>query len=301
MLDSKIFSFLELCKTRSFTQTATNLHITQPAVSQHIKYLECTYGAKLVYYKDKTVYITKQGKLLEKFATSMYISNNNLKKILESSILSPSELSFATTRIIGEFILPKVLTKYLSKSKYEKVKMIVTENKEAFNKLNLGEIDFIITDASFRANDYKCDHLFREETIAVCSPKHPFSQGPVDFSDLISERLIYRLETSEVYDNLEMILSEKGYSIVDFKKTMIIGCITAIKELIKHNAGITFIYRFAVQKELQEKSLVKIDIRNFNIYRDIYFVRLKDSFFIDDAFLLFKYCRQFLSSHLDYK
>lgn len=298
MLNSKIITFLDLCKTRSYTKTADNIHITQPAVTQHIKYLENTYCTKLVYYKDKTVVITKQGKLLEEFARSMYISDKKLKKVLEASILSPTELAFATTRIIGEYILSGVLSKYLSKLDYEKMKMIITGNKEALNKLNLGEIDFVITDGIFRANDYKCIHLLNEETIAVCAPNHPLAEGCVDFSDLISERLIYRLETSEVYDNLEAILSEKGYSIEDFKKTMVIGCITTIKELVKHNAGITFLYKFAVQKELQEGSLVKINICNFNIYRDFYFVMTKERFFNDDALALLKYCKQFISDYL---
>lgn len=300
MLDNRIFTFLDLCKTRSFTQTAANLHMTQPAVSQHIKHLEEIYGAKLVYYKDRTVSITKQGKLLEKFARSMYINDKKFKKIMKSSVDSPKELSFASTRIISEFILPEVLPRYLEKYNYEKINMVVTESKEALNKLYLGEVDFVITDGSFRANDYKCAHLFREETIAVCSPFHPFAKYPVDFSELISERLIYRSQTSEAYNNLEMILSEKGYSIGDFKKTMAIGSTTSIKELVKHNVGITFLYRFAVQKELQGKSLARINIRNFSIYRDIYFVWLKESYFDNDAFVLFDYCRKFFSDYQNF-
>ncbi|MDO4589523.1 MAG: LysR family transcriptional regulator [Fusobacterium sp.] len=39
MLDFRVYTFLELCKTLSYTKTAENLYITQPAVTQHIKYL----------------------------------------------------------------------------------------------------------------------------------------------------------------------------------------------------------------------------------------------------------------------
>ena len=300
MLDNRILTFLDLCKTRSFTQTAANLHMTQPAVSQHIKHLEKVYGAKLVYYEGRTVNITKQGKLLNKFATSMYINDAKLKKIINSSKSSPRELNFASTRIISEFILPSVLSKYLQKYNYEKIRMMVVESKDAFKKLNLGEVDFVITDGTFRANDYKCNHLFREETVAVCSQHHKFAKRHVNFSDLLNERLIYRSETSEAYSNLEAILSEKGYNISDFKKTMAIGSTTSIKELVKHNAGITFLYRFVVQKDLQEGSLARIDIRNFSIYRDIYFVWLKESCFDNDSFVLFDYCRQFFSDYQNF-
>lgn len=301
MLDNRIFTFLELCKTRSFTQTAANLHMTQPAVSQHIKYLEQIYGAKLVYYEGKTVNITKQGKILNEFATSMYVNDAKLKKIIASSKSSPQELNFATTRIISEFILPSVLSQYLQKYNYEKIRMMVIESKDALKKLNLGEVDFVITDGSFRANNYKCSHLFREEIIAVCSPQHRFAKCPIDFCDLVNEKLIYRFESQEVYNNLEMILSEKGYSIEDFKNTMFIDSIASIKELVKHNIGITFLYKFAVYKDLHEGSLTRIDIRNFSIYRDIYFVWLKDSYFVnDDSSVLFGYCKQFFSDYQNF-
>ena len=44
MLDYRIESFLMVCRTMSITRAAEALHITQPAVSQHIKALEKQYG-----------------------------------------------------------------------------------------------------------------------------------------------------------------------------------------------------------------------------------------------------------------
>ncbi|MDD3852004.1 MAG: hypothetical protein PHS13_10475, partial [Firmicutes bacterium] len=53
-------------------------------------------------------------------------------------------------------------------------------------------------------------------------------------------------------------------------------------------------------KDLQEGSLARIDIRNFSIYRDIYFVWLKESYFDNDSFVLFDYCRQFFSDYQNF-
>jgi len=47
MLDFRHHTFLTICACDSFTKAAELLHITQPAVSQHIKYLEEFYGCKL--------------------------------------------------------------------------------------------------------------------------------------------------------------------------------------------------------------------------------------------------------------
>ena len=40
MLDYRTDTFLTVCKTMNFTLAAKELHITQPAVSQHIHYLK---------------------------------------------------------------------------------------------------------------------------------------------------------------------------------------------------------------------------------------------------------------------
>ena len=46
MLDLRLDTFLSLCETRNYTKTANLINITQPAVTQHIKYLEGYYETK---------------------------------------------------------------------------------------------------------------------------------------------------------------------------------------------------------------------------------------------------------------
>lgn len=54
MLDFRIFTFLEVCKQMNFTKAAKKLNITQPAVSQHIRWLEKEYGIKLFEMEGKS-------------------------------------------------------------------------------------------------------------------------------------------------------------------------------------------------------------------------------------------------------
>ena len=46
MLDYRMDTFLSLCETKSYTKTAAILHLTQPSVTQHIKYLEHFYQCR---------------------------------------------------------------------------------------------------------------------------------------------------------------------------------------------------------------------------------------------------------------
>ena len=47
MLDFRMETFLTVCEYMNFTHAAEKLNLTQPAVSQHIKYLEKEYDSPL--------------------------------------------------------------------------------------------------------------------------------------------------------------------------------------------------------------------------------------------------------------
>lgn len=63
MLDYRLQTFLTLCETGNYTRTAEILNLTQPAVSQHIKFLEDYYQAALIAKKGKALPLQKQAEL----------------------------------------------------------------------------------------------------------------------------------------------------------------------------------------------------------------------------------------------
>ena len=64
MLDFRIDTFLTVCKFMNFTKASQFLNITQPAVSNHIRYLEEYYNVKLFYFIGKKMQLTKEGQIL---------------------------------------------------------------------------------------------------------------------------------------------------------------------------------------------------------------------------------------------
>ena len=64
MLDFRIETFLSVCRHMNFTEAAAELHLTQPAVSQHIRWLEQRYAAQLFRRDGKRVRLTPAGEVL---------------------------------------------------------------------------------------------------------------------------------------------------------------------------------------------------------------------------------------------
>ena len=86
MLDFRIDTFLTVCRTMNFTAAARELHITQPAVSQHIHYLETQYNTSLFEYHNKQLSLTPSGEILKRRLTAL----KNDEKIIQLEINSLS-------------------------------------------------------------------------------------------------------------------------------------------------------------------------------------------------------------------
>lgn len=144
MLDFRVDTFIELCRTRNYTKTAENLHMTQPAVSQHIKYLEEFYGCKLFNYNKKVLTITEQGEALYKYLLTMSSDANKIREEIKNIDISKKNLHFGATFTIGEFIIPKIISEISSKYPEINISFIIRDTSELLEELKKRKYRFCI-------------------------------------------------------------------------------------------------------------------------------------------------------------
>ena len=277
MLDFRIYTFLELCKTLSYTKTAEKLHMTQPAVTQHIKFLEEFYKNKLFLYSGRTLSLTEYGKLLHRYLVAMNSDSEKVREKILNLSSNNHTLNFGETLTIGEYVIPKVLRKLSSDYPEINVSISVKDTKLLLEKLENGDIEFLLVEGFFEKTKYDSFLFSKEEFVAVCSNKNRFSQGEFTFEDLLEERIIVREKGSGSRDIFEKILYDNNLSINDFNKKYEIENIKIIKEMVKNNAGITFIYKTAIEEEIKKGEITVIKLKNFHAEREFNFVFLKDS------------------------
>ena len=277
MIDFRLNTFLTLCKILNYTKTAEILHITQPAVSQHIKYLEDSYGTKLFNYIGKNLELTESGKILYDFTLAMQASSDRIKLMLSQPRTNNCPITFGSTLTIGEYTMSNLLAKLILDFPNINITMEVDNTKVLLEKLRDGNIDFAILEGHFDKTQYNSMFFSLESFIGVCSPSHPFANKNISFQDIFEERLILREKGSGTRDIFERILYEHNITMKSFKRITQIGNMSVIKELVSKNLGITFLYKEAVKRELAEGRLMKINLKDFDVEREFNFVFLKDS------------------------
>lgn len=270
-------TFLTACRLLNFTETAKELHITQPAVSQHIHFLEEQYGAKLFSYEGKKLSLTEAGALLRKAATTFKHDEITLRARLLSG--ARIKRTFGATRTIGDYFMPDTLIRYLAREQNTDLCMFVENTETLLNQIDQGELDFALIEGYFRKSDYDYKVFSEQHFVAVCGSGFCADVTPQNFSTLFDSCLIVRESGSGTREILERYLREKNSSIADFSRVIEIGSIRAIKSLVAAGCGITFLYEAAVAEELAEGTLCTIPLDDFSLSNPFTMVWRKNSIF----------------------
>lgn len=277
MIDSRLQTFLMLCETGNYTKAAQNLNMTQPAVSQHIRYLEEYYDVPLIAGKGKNFALSEEGEALQEYIISLKANSERISPLLKRIKNRSRPLNFGATLTIGEYTLPPIIADLFLEDPEIKISMFVENTKLLQRMLWAGEIDFALLEGHFNHSQFAYKLIADETFIAVCSPLNPIAYRTNDLESLLGENLILREQGSGTRDILEQALYMKNLGINDFKQRLEIANMNAIKQLCHRNIGITFMYREAVKKELEEEYLKEVPIRNFAMTHPFNFVYLKDS------------------------
>lgn len=276
MIDFRIDTFIDLAASLSYTQTARNLNITQPAVTQHIQYLEELYKSKLFSYKNKSLSITKEGELLLSYANSMKYNSNDIRNRLVNK-KENLQVKLGVTKTIGDYVISDFIIKAMSKDVI--VDLYVNNTQALLNDLNNGKIDVAIIEGYFDKNMYDYKVLKSEELVGICSKNHMIANKEIEFNDIFSESLIEREDGSGTKEVLKNALLVKNYSLSCFSTRLIISNFNVIKDLVANNMGISFVY----SPVANDCRLATFRIKGIRIEHDFTMVWLKytNNFLVD--------------------
>ena len=278
MLDFRMDTFLALCRTMNYTRAAEELNITQPAVTQHIQYLQRHYGVKLFQYRDKHLFLTEAGAALRSAALTMEHDERELMEQLPLLQKGMQHLRLGATLTVGEYALPPHLGRYMKRHPDVALHLGVGSTRRLLEGLNRGELDAAVVEGYFAKREYDAIRWSMEPYVCVCAAGSAL-EGPMELEDLFTQTLILRDPESGTREILERALLERNFQLSDFRRVVEINDLTVIKQLVEQNCGITFLYRRAVERELEEGQLRQVFLRGWEVQHEFTFLWRKGSVF----------------------
>ena len=292
MLDFRIETFLEVCKDMNFTKAAQKLNLTQPAVSQHIRWLEENCGAKLFLYQGKKLMLTEAGELLKSSAATMKHDIACLKEKMQESAVKKRELKMGLALTIADFDAGKSIASYLMQDEAVSMRISVGNTQELLKELEEGIIDFALVEGNFPSDIYHHQLYATERYIPVCGKGDPMAEGTWTLQQLLARRLVTREPRSGTRNILERYLEMENLGVTDFSALVEAGSIGLIKQLVEYGCGITFLYRTAVKREIGEGRLCEIRMRDMDITHDFTFIWRENSLFFEDYQKMYELLKQ---------
>ena len=269
MLDYRVDTFLTLCEQMNYRKTAELLHISQPAVTQQIHWLENEYGQKLFEYENRRLVKTEAAVVLEKYARAAKLQERDLRQKLENSPIQV--LRVGATKTIGDYYLKADIRRYLQ-SPDNALTLIVDNTERLLHLLEENELDFAVVEGFFDKASFDNILLRREPFVGICRKDHPFAGREVTMEELLEETIIHREDGSGTRAILEQELSGYNESLQRFRRHICISSFNIILDLVKQGFGVSFVYNILADSDPE---LAKFAIRGESVVREFNVVYLK--------------------------
>ena len=272
MIDTRIQTFLTLCRVMNYRRTAELLNMTQPAVTQHIHFLEEQYGCKLFHYDRRTLTMTREAELLQRYAENVLYQEKKLKSELEYS--EGVSLSIGATKTIGEYVIGDHVSAFLSDPDHH-ISVTVENTETLLTDLSAGKIDFALIEGYFDRSRY-ASRLYRKEPfVGLCGKGHIFANKNIPIDKIWDQNLLLREEGSGTRDILGQLLAESNHSFSEFERITTISNFGLITRLLENNNCITFAYHAVGETN---SSLSEFHVMGWDISREFNYVYLDTPF-----------------------
>ncbi|MHB8337556.1 MAG: LysR substrate-binding domain-containing protein [Ignavibacteriaceae bacterium] len=268
--------FRSVAKNLSFTKAASELYISQPAISKNIQALENEFGLRLFVRKGNRIYLTSAGKVLLDYSEKIF----NLQLKLESNLNLFKEEQTGSLRLgasttIAQYVIAPVLSKFNKKFPNIKLSLLSGNSERIADALLKGEIDLGIVEGKIKNKDLKYTFFISDELVAATSFNNKLvNKNEVALKELIRLPLILRERGSGTLEVFEHALKNKKVKISSLNIVMFLGSTEAIKLYLESDECIGFISIRAIEKELNEGVLKVLKIKDLQIKRNFEFIRL---------------------------
>ncbi|DAB29625.1 MAG TPA: LysR family transcriptional regulator [Sulfurimonas sp. UBA12504] len=275
---AKLQTFLMVVKEKSFSKASAKLGISQPAVTQQIKFIEDYLDTKIVERKKNGILLTKEGEDLFRIANrldkAIASSEKELLKIINKEFTFIMGASFA----IGNYILPNYLGE-IKKRIDNKVYMFVGLSTDMIDALEDKKIDIALIESPI----FRDGIIYREwvEDELVVFSNQPLKKH-LNADDLFEFDWICRDENSHTRKLTSEVFEEMGVQCSNFNVIGVLSSPTSIKESIMHadkNAArplVSIMSRHVIESEVNSGKLYEARLKNYKIERKFYIAYSKE-------------------------
>ena len=250
---AKLQSFIAISDLKSVSLAAKRLYLTQPALTQHIRFLERHFDVSLLKRVGNTMELTPEGKKLYDASKELVDQSHQLDHLF-SEEHQQETLRFSTIDSVTLSILPAAIKAVLTKNPEAKLIPHDESSHLAINMLREGQLDLALCTLDHLPPQLGREVLLREKLIFIGTPKHRAIKTIRALSDLPMILFPTSSMTRGLIDTTLAKLKITPHIAFESIK------VSAIMAFIEAGMGISLVPYYSAWKELKNGRIVEIPI-----------------------------------------
>ncbi|MEG2073289.1 MAG: LysR family transcriptional regulator [Angelakisella sp.] len=284
-----IILFSKIAREKSISKVAANSHISQPALSQQMQRLEEEVGQKLFERSNRGIELTHAGVIMEKYATQFMQVYSNFRQDMDNLQSNFGTVRIAATPVAANYALPCSLFKVKHRFPDNEFSLIDVCSQEVIQQVLGGNADIGFVVGRSDNPGLICREAFSDKIYLVAKSDYYVPEA-ISMEELRRLPLIMLGESSGTYRLVCDYLTRQGYDVQKFNVAANLGSTESVKSAVLAQHGLAFLPYMAIKKEIYQKQLKIINLKNFDLNCDVYSIhRPKEAVDNDELFSIIKY------------
>ena len=276
----KLETFLTVARERSFSKASAKLGISQPAVTQQIKFIEKYLSVKIIERKKNGIKLTAEGDELYKIATHLEKEINLSERGILKIINQEMTFRLGASYTIGTYVIPGECLNDMSESIDNDVNLSIDVSDTIIEKLKDNKLDVGLIESPVMHGDLIYREWLKDELVVVSIL--PIAKT-LNTEDLYDFKWICRDEGSHTRKIVSEVFGELGVSCKSFNVISEVSNTTAVLQTIKKSKKditkptVSIISRHAIADEVAKGELFESRLRGYTMNRNFYIVYSKEN------------------------
>jgi DNA-binding transcriptional LysR family regulator len=277
MYSYRLKVFHAVAASGSFSRAAREiLHISQPAVSQHVQALETELGVMLVQRVGKRIRLTEAGRIVQQYAEQVLgLAHDTQRALRELQGLQRGTLRLGASSTPGIYLLPPVLAVFVQRYPGITLELEIANSQRVVNGVLARQWDLGMIGIPLEHPQLHVQPYWRDTLVLIVPPHHRLAtRSAVTLADLVGETWIFRESGSASGQVVKGLLN--GAPLVQ-DHTLVLQGSEGVKRAVMAGLGIAMVSRFAITLEVQQGVLRVLPITDVQAERDLCLLWRHDS------------------------
>ena len=274
MDDFRLKVFITAARTLSFTRTAEQLCISQPAVSKHVGELESRYRVQLFNRRGSRLELTDAGRTLLDAAERILDDYRRMEyEVSLCTRQTEGELRLGASTTVAQYLLPPILARFTARFPGIRISMLSGNSGQIEHALEEHAIDLGSVESMSRRQGLHYTLFAHDELVLITRTGGKYARTESLTADALRHiPLVLREEGSGTLEVIAAALAAAGIRLPQLHVIMRLGTTEGIKSFVRNSDTMAIVSVISVVDCLRSGVLRIVDWEDLTMRRDFSFV-----------------------------